>query len=63
MRKSLLLISFVLFISCSQKNCDAEMAKLTELRVKGWQNCNGNADCIKKIESDYQKRVAKLNCD
>ncbi len=63
MKKSILSLLFLFLISCSQKNCDEEMAKLSELRSKGWQNCNGNAACIKKIESDYQARVDKLNCD
>lgn len=61
--KKITLLIFLFFISCSQQNCDEEMTKLLELRTKGWQNCNGSAACIKKIESDYQARVDKLNCD
>ena len=61
--KKITLLTFLFFVSCSQKNCDEEMTKLLELRTKGWQNCNGSAACIKKIESDYQAHVDKLNCD
>lgn len=61
--KSIVLLASVFFISCSNENCEEEMFKLLELRTKGWQNCNGSAACIEKIESDYQVGIDKLNCN
>ena len=42
----------VLLLSCTNdSNCDEELAKVEELRAKGWTNCNGGKACIAKIES------------
>jgi len=63
MKKLLLLLSIVILYSCSKNDCNEERTKLEKLRSQGWQNCNGSKACIDKIESDYSKQVAKLDCD
>ena len=53
----------VLLLSCTNDSyCDEELAKVEELRAKGWTNCNGGKACVAKIESAYQiKRQEILN--
>lgn len=66
--KKILLIPMiaVLLLSCTNDSyCDEELAKVEELRAKGWTNCNGGKACIAKIESDYQRKKQEIlnNCN
>lgn len=67
MKKLLLLLSMIaiLLSSCTNESyCEEELAKLEEIRTKGWTNCNGGKSCVAKIESDYQRRKQEIlnNC-
>ena len=66
--KKILLIPMiaVLLLSCTNdSSCEEELAKVEELRAKGWTNCNGGKACVAKIESAYQMKRQEIlnNCN
>ena len=51
----------VLLLSCTNDSyCEEELAKVEELRAKGWTNCNGGKACVAKIESYYQMKSQEI---
>jgi hypothetical protein len=48
------------FLSCD-KNCDEEITKLNETYAKALRSAGNSSSAVKKVNSDYQERLAEIN--
>lgn len=61
MKKSMLLLAFVFFTSCSQQNCEEDIKNVTEQYQKALGYTGGSSAAVTKLTADYNKKLAEIN--